>query len=403
MGVRPPESRGQRGRGEQRRTLPRSTLLKFGPLLPVTTEFGMPEPRQNLGFQVGPPMTELAKLTERMEAAQQTQVAKIAEQIRSATWTPKSLGLEAQWMTSMERYFQPMSTQSMAAASFQKVLDDQAKRMEQMARRMVEATNPVRIAMDQMARSFQSSPVFNQSLLSEQAARAIQDAVHRPMLSADVLDSIEKLQTGFKLPAEVSRVLATLDHAARESASLTVEPADRVDTIQREQAAARFEALVQETAEAPTAIVQLETIIAAIKATQDTPLQKVLWFILIPMLMALLWSMVNPVMDFYIKKRLEEASSRQEANKVVKEQVREAMPDAAMRRDYRFVSMPAGKVLTVRASAGARAARVGELRTGQVVHVVERAGAFTLVEWRSDDGSAAVKGWVFSRYLERFK
>jgi hypothetical protein len=43
------------------------------------------------------------------------------------------------------------------------------------------------------------------------------------------------------------------------------------------------------------------------------------------------------------------------------------------------------------------------LQFGQAVRVVEKGKDFTLVAWSSPDGSTHIRGWVYSRYLKKFK
>lgn len=364
----------------------------------------MPASDNPFGLKPAPKFADLNEPMKLIDEAHSARMADLMKQVNAATsLTPRLDSLQAAWTTEMERIFKPVPTKDFLGPTFQKLADLNANTMLQLRLRIEEMHRPLKLSVEQMARSFTVPTGMAFAVLSEETTRQMQAAFRAPALSESFRETLSKVHKEFNVPSDIKRLIAELAEVAREAGELPGDDLETVDDVQREQAAHKFEALVQETAEERTAAAQFDRIIEAIRANRDPIQQKLLWFILVPMLMALLFSLLNPVMDFYVKKRLEEASSRQEANKVVKQQVREAVPDLRMLVDYRFVSMPTGKVLVVRASAGARAPRVGELRTGQVVHVVERSDAFTLVEWRSEDGTAAVRGWVFARYLERFR
>lgn len=151
-------------------------------------------------------------------------------------------------------------------------------------------------------------------------------------------------------------------------------------------------------AKAFTAQEAVAQIIQAIHATKEPQYQKLLLAILWPVVMAIVFSLVNPVADFYVKKWLE-GTPKQEATKQVKEAAREAVGDVRMLKNYKFVSI---QHLDLRTSPRANALVVGQLRFGQTVHVLEKERDFTLVTWRSEDGKVELQGWVFSRYLKRF-
>ncbi|MEF9949464.1 MAG: SH3 domain-containing protein, partial [Comamonas sp.] len=121
--------------------------------------------------------------------------------------------------------------------------------------------------------------------------------------------------------------------------------------------------------------------------------------IFLPILFFLASPFWNSYVDFHVKKN-REGTSTQATNKQVKEAAREAVGDLRLLHDYRFVT---AQSLAVRAEPKARGQALGQLRLGQTVHVLGKERDFTLVAWRSEDGNAELKGWVFSRYLKRFQ
>lgn len=83
------------------------------------------------------------------------------------------------------------------------------------------------------------------------------------------------------------------------------------------------------------------------------------------------------------------------------ERVLEAgLPRQALAR-FRLVT---ASTLNVRARPARNSPRVGELHLGDVVYAVRSSKrSWTLVEWTPTDGEARVRGWVFSRYLEKLQ
>lgn len=56
----------------------------------------------------------------------------------------------------------------------------------------------------------------------------------------------------------------------------------------------------------------------------------------------------------------------------------------------------------VHESPAALGKKMGRLEFGTAVRVVKEEGAFTLVEWRGENDTL-LAGWVFTRYLKKFK
>jgi hypothetical protein len=143
----------------------------------------------------------------------------------------------------------------------------------------------------------------------------------------------------------------------------------------------------------------VDQFVLAIEQTKEPLLQKLLTVWLVPFIYLLLGMVLNPVGDYYVKKHLE-ASSPQEATKVVKEAAIAEVGDVRLLSDYRFVT---AKQLRATVTPKARAPVIGQLRFSQVVRVVEKERDFTLVAWKSEDGKVELQAWVFSRYLARFE
>ena len=331
-----------------------------------------------------------------------------------ADWATRTIQKELEALDRFKRVLEPASALSIGPnARAMQLLTAQnpsvklQEHMEAFSKRIEAFTRQPRHLVDQMGQfeKLVSSHIF-QPLKQLDALRAATEAHSSWNRYSAIAASLEKLQQQVAIPAALSQLVDKLDQAARaaEAAGAGQESFDGLELEQREQAAATLEALVHEAERAPDAYAQVDRLFEAIKSTQDTKLQRLLWSILVPVLIGLVMAMVTPVSDFYVKKWLEGSSSRQESTKVIKQEARRAVDDVRLISDYRFVDIAKEKPLVVRTKPSAKAPRVGELRFSQVVYVVETTSKkdFTLVEWRSDDGTASLKGWVFSRYLKKF-
>ncbi|KAF0220197.1 MAG: hypothetical protein FD174_1436 [Geobacteraceae bacterium] len=67
---------------------------------------------------------------------------------------------------------------------------------------------------------------------------------------------------------------------------------------------------------------------------------------------------------------------------------------------YRVVS---SRLLTVKSSNSRDSQTVGNLYFGQVVEIVEKKRHWSLVEYHNDSDEICIRGWVYTRYLDKFK
>ncbi len=138
-------------------------------------------------------------------------------------------------------------------------------------------------------------------------------------------------------------------------------------------------------------------LLVLVNAIQDAgqPVTQSVLFVLFVMFFVMC---MTPVADHYIKKKLSE--SPQESSKAVQIRAADAVGELALLSEYRFVT---AEQLKVREGPRSNAHVVAALKFGQAVRVVRKGKDFTLISWSSSDGSVHVRGWVFSRYLRKFK
>lgn len=92
--------------------------------------------------------------------------------------------------------------------------------------------------------------------------------------------------------------------------------------------------------------------------------------------------------------------SPREDKKIVNSTALEVIGSPVLLNGYRFVS---SKVLVVRLNPGAKSPELGRLHYGAAVELLEKSGHFALVKWRDGESKVELQGWVFARYLSKFK
>jgi len=142
----------------------------------------------------------------------------------------------------------------------------------------------------------------------------------------------------------------------------------------------------------------VERIVAAIQAQQKPTVQLMLWLIFRKILDWLVAGAIGAAMGHYAPAVLGE--SPQAAKKAIQENAKAAVGSAEMLAEYRYVS---AKTLIVRQNPKANSPEVGRLAFGRAVKLLKKEKDFALVIWSDKESGAELQGWVFSRYLGRFK
>lgn len=71
--------------------------------------------------------------------------------------------------------------------------------------------------------------------------------------------------------------------------------------------------------------------------------------------------------------------------------------------DFSLLRIVSATCLNVRKKNSRKSAILGKIYLGNVVTFIERRKNWTLIEWASEDNELIIKGWVYSRYLEKVK
>lgn len=190
--------------------------------------------------------------------------------------------------------------------------------------------------------------------------------------------------------------------AAAQAAAARADSDEGDERHYQEEVVADLQRVAIEVLAQPNEVQVLASILSTLeqltKSSRQTAREKWLLQIFYPLFIALLMALLAPALDFYIKRGLERLTPR-ETEKAVKEEMREQVGDLRLLAMQRFISV---ERLAVTMSAKAKAPVVGHLKKGDVVRLLDEQGSFTLVSWRSEDGNIEIKGWVFTRYLQRF-
>ena len=190
--------------------------------------------------------------------------------------------------------------------------------------------------------------------------------------------------------------------AAAQAATARADIDEDDEGHYQEEVVADLQQTTVELLTQPNAVQVLASILSTLEqlanSSRQSAREKWLFQIWYPLFVALLMAMLTPTLDFYIKRGLERLTPR-ETEKAVKQEMREQVGDLRLLSMQRFISV---EKLAVTMSPKAKSPVVGHLQKGAVVRLLDEQGSFTLVSWRSEDGKVEIKGWVFTRYLQRF-
>ena len=139
-----------------------------------------------------------------------------------------------------------------------------------------------------------------------------------------------------------------------------------------------------------------QKIIEEIRRLKSPLLEKILQWFIFPLLVGLLLS--HPITDYHIKSFL--SANKREAKKHINHQAHSSFENKDILEGFRYVVADS---LNVRLKGSIQSPSIGILRFGDVVVLLKKGRHWSLVEWQDREGQAAIRGWVFSRYLEKFK
>ena len=143
----------------------------------------------------------------------------------------------------------------------------------------------------------------------------------------------------------------------------------------------------------------IDSLINEIRSLKDPILQRLLAWLIYPLIVGLVLSVVNPVADYYIKETLNSGEKRQVVKDVSKA-ITNTVGNKAYLSSFRVVTATS---LNVRKLGSTKSDVVGKLYLGDVVEVIEKGRNWSLISWQDTESDVVVRGWVFSRYLKAIK
>ena len=141
----------------------------------------------------------------------------------------------------------------------------------------------------------------------------------------------------------------------------------------------------------------LNNLINEIRSQKDPLTQKLLMWFVYPLIVAVIVSFINPVVNNYVESHLNE--DKRSLSKKIEENARRSVADGSVLKDFRYVT---ADTLNVRSSSTQKSKTIGLLYFGYAVIIIDRQKSWTLVEWNDPESEVRISGWVFSRYLAKF-
>lgn len=142
----------------------------------------------------------------------------------------------------------------------------------------------------------------------------------------------------------------------------------------------------------------INNLVNEIRNQKDPLTQKILICFVYPLIIIVMASFINPVVDHHVKSYLN--SDKRALTKELKANVNATIDNKDVLSSLRYVS---ADVLNVRVSAAVKSETIGYLRFSSTVLVIEKRKNWTLIEWHAPETDAQITGWVFSRYLAKFR
>ncbi|AWY00455.1 hypothetical protein A8139_10920 [Marinomonas primoryensis] len=142
----------------------------------------------------------------------------------------------------------------------------------------------------------------------------------------------------------------------------------------------------------------INNLINEIRSQKDPLTQRILICFVYPLIIIVIASFINPIVDHHVKSYLN--SDKRMLAKELKANVNSVIDNNDVLSSLRYIS---ADTLNVRASGSVKSETIGYLRFSSTVFVIEKQKSWTLIEWNDPETDAQITGWVFSRYLAKFR
>ena len=142
----------------------------------------------------------------------------------------------------------------------------------------------------------------------------------------------------------------------------------------------------------------LNNLLNEIRDKKAPLIQRLLVCLIYPLIVGLIISVITPISNSYMNDyfRLDTRSKV----KVIKKNASNVVTNYGMLDEMRFVN---ANLLNVRMQPSIKSHLIGTLKFSTPVIILKKKKNWTLVEWVNQDEDISLKGWVFSRYLKKFR
>lgn len=137
-------------------------------------------------------------------------------------------------------------------------------------------------------------------------------------------------------------------------------------------------------------------IISEIRSLKNPAREKLLTWLIFPIIVGLIFSIVNPIADYYIKSHLDK--DKKQAAKEIKKYAINVVEDSSELKNYRLVTRDE---VNVREKPSFRSKVDRKIYFGQVVIFLAKKRDWALVAWSDDSGELLHKGWIPSKYMSK--
>jgi 2-C-methyl-D-erythritol 4-phosphate cytidylyltransferase len=124
--------------------------------------------------------------------------------------------------------------------------------------------------------------------------------------------------------------------------------------------------------------IAVERIVNEIQSLKSPFLQKILMYLVYPIIVGMIFSIVNPVADYYIKKHLQ-------------------AKEGSLINVEAKLSVVSCKRLLVRSGPSREADQINVLNSGEIVTIIHQTGRWSQITWEKN--GLIMSGWVYNRYL----
>ncbi|CAK2527857.1 hypothetical protein VCRA2113O415_680002 [Vibrio crassostreae] len=204
---------------------------------------------------------------------------------------------------------------------------------------------------------------------------------------------------------ELSVSLDFLKHSIKDACNsgITVDENGTIKLSSKELAVFELQELTVDVLQRSVEVNQsvenyINDLIHEIKKQKDPLIQRVLSWLVFPLIVGLILSVATPVSEHYVSAYL--AKDKRVKVKIIKQNANNAITNPDLLNEMRFVNTP---LLNVRMQPSIKSEPIGTLKFSTPIVVIERKKSWTLVEWADDEKGVSIKGWVFSRYLQKFR